>query len=438
MTVPVAPPAPTPATAASAAPPAPGRPLMAQRDFAALWWGQLVSILGDRFNYLALLGLLATHTDSFRDSRASLLLSILGNVMLAPVLLFSPFAGAWIDRMNLRRVMIASDTMRAVLVALIPVTYLATHRPAPVFVLVFLLFTCNVLFLPAKSALTPEIVPPESLLAANALLSGAGIAATAVGALVGGWVVDHWGWANALYIDAATYLVSVGTLWAVRYRPRPARTSATEVTAQGYLAEVGEGWKLVRKTPAVRLAMLTLGTVWIGGGFLHVAGNQHIQRAASIPGMERVGVLMCVLGLGAGLGTWWVDRKARHVPRHVLLGAGLVLSAGFLVGIAVSSRFAVYAIAAFFVGFCIAPVFVLSETLLQLGTDLTRRGRIFSARDFVMRLVFMIGVALAGTITRAEGTSVALLTAAGVVAAAGAVTLWRGRIELQVPGTTGG
>ncbi len=430
--VPTTPPAGAPAPAT--APPPAGRPLMAQRDFAALWWGQLISILGDRFNYLALLGLLATHTDSFRDTRASLLLSVLANVMLAPVLLFSPFAGAWIDRMNLRRVMIASDTLRAVIVALIPVIYVATHHTFPVFVLVFLLFTCNVLFLPAKSAITPEIVPAEQLLAANALLSGAGIAATAAGALVGGWVVDHWGWANALYLDAGTYLVSVFTLWLVRYRARAPRDHGEELTAQSYLAQVGEGWKLVQRTPAVRLAMLTLGAVWIGGGFLHVAGNQHIQRAASIPGMERVGVLMCALGLGAGLGTWWVDRKARHIPRHVLLGAGLVLAAGFLVGFAVSSRFAVYAIAGFFVGFCIAPVFVLSETLLQLGTDITRRGRVFSARDFVMRLVFMIAVAVAGTVTRAEGTQVALLTAAGVVVAAGALTLWRGRIELEVPG----
>jgi len=44
-----------------------GRPaLLAQRDFAALWWGQLISMLGDRLTYLALLGLLAVHTDQFR------------------------------------------------------------------------------------------------------------------------------------------------------------------------------------------------------------------------------------------------------------------------------------------------------------------------------------------------------------------------------------
>ena len=74
------------------------RPLLAQREFAALWWAQLISIFGDRLTYLALVGLLAGHTGDFRDARAPVLLSVLANVMLAPVLLFSPFAGAWVDR----------------------------------------------------------------------------------------------------------------------------------------------------------------------------------------------------------------------------------------------------------------------------------------------------------------------------------------------------
>src|SRR5881409_1616248 len=156
-------------------------------NFSALWWGQLISILGERLTYLALVGLLAEHTSHFRDPRSSLLLTLLANVMLAPVLLFAPFTGPWLDRTNLKRVMVASDALRSVIVVLIPILYVGTGNTAPVFALVFALFTCNVLFLPAKSALTPEIVPPAQLLAANAWLSGAGIAATAAGALGGGW-----------------------------------------------------------------------------------------------------------------------------------------------------------------------------------------------------------------------------------------------------------
>ena len=168
-------------------------PLLRQRDFRALFTGQLISILGERFTYLALVGLLAEHTSHFRDPRSSLLLTLLANVMLAPVLLFAPFTGPWLDRTNLKRVMVASDALRSVIVVLIPILYLGTGNTAPVFALVFALFTCNVLFLPAKSALTPEIVPPAQLLMANGLLSIAGVVATAAGALSGGWCSRVWG-----------------------------------------------------------------------------------------------------------------------------------------------------------------------------------------------------------------------------------------------------
>ena len=262
--------------------PAP-RPFFLERSFAALWTGQLVSITGDRLTYLALGGLLLAHTRLGTDVRYPTLLALLGNVMLAPVLLFAPFTGAWVDRWNLKRVLIVSDVLRAAIVLAVPALYALTGHTAPVFALVFLLFTCNVFFLPAKSAITPEIVPPQHLLAANALLSLAGIAATAIGAL-SGWVVDHWGWGAAMRIDALTYLVSVLTLWIVRYQPHAPRAPRPGITWGGYLHEVGEGWRAVRASAPAALGLLSLGAVWLGGGFLHVAGNVHIQRAASVVG----------------------------------------------------------------------------------------------------------------------------------------------------------
>src|SRR5215470_12757295 len=262
-------------------------PLLRQRNFAALWWGQLVSILGERLTYLALVGLISEHTHGLKDPGSPLLLSLLAYVMLAPVLLFAPFTGAWVDRWNLRRVLILSDTLRSVLVALIPLLYLYSHHPAPMYGLVFALFTCNVFFLPAKSAITPEIVPAEQLLSANALLVVAGVVATSLGAPGGGWIVDHWGWSTALYLNAVTYLVSVVSLALIVYRPHAPHAPVPEVTWRTYLHEVGEGWSVVRRNSTVGLAMLALAAVWVGGGFLHVAGNQHIQNAASKTGIVR-------------------------------------------------------------------------------------------------------------------------------------------------------
>ncbi len=402
-------------------------PLILQRDFAALWGGQLISILGDRLTYLALGGLLLEHTNRGADARYPVLLAMLNNVMVAPVLLFSPFTGPWLDRLNLRTVLILSDLARAGIVLLIPWAYGLTGHTGTTFALVFLLFCCNVLFLPAKSAMTPEIVRPDQLLAANSLLSIAGIAATVVGALFGGWVVDHWGWTTALWIDAATYAVSVGSLALIRYAPVPPAAPRAPIGWRTYVSEVGEGWSLIRRNAPVGLGLLTLAAVWIGGGFMQVAGNPHIQRAASIPGMERVGLLLAALGFGAALGTWWINTHGRNVPRPVLLGIGFLLAGGALVAFAVTTRFAVFAIAAFLVGAFIAPAFVLCETLLQEGVELARRGRVFSARDFLMRLALLLSGLAAAWLEAAAGTRFTLLVCAGLVAAVGMLALEWGR-----------
>jgi sugar phosphate permease len=136
---------------------------------------------------------------------------------------------------------------------------------------------------------------------------------------------------------------------------------------------------------------------------------------------------MSVLGLGAALGTWWVNGRGRSWSRPALLGGGLVLVGIAMVVFAVTTRFAVFSIAAFLVGLFAAPAFVLTETLLQEGSDLEHRGRIFSLRDFLMRLVFMGSVAVAGTVSRAYGAPAALLVAAGCMVIAGVATfvLWR-------------
>src|SRR5262245_27922609 len=430
-----------PAPPAGTSPPAPvasQRPLLLQRDFAALWWGQLISLWGDRLNYLAINGLVQEHTRDYRDAgQSSLMLSLHGVVSVLPVLMFAPFAGPWLDRWNLRRVLIVSDIMRALLVLVIPIVYAATHHATPVWTLVFLLFTCNVFFLPAKSAMTPEIVRRDQLLGANTWLAIAGIVGTVLGFASGGWIVDHWGWPVALTMDAVTYGVSVVSLAFIRYRPHARAVS--EAQPARYWHEIVEGLRVVRRSPAVRLALTSLAAVWLGGGFVQVAGIQHIQRAASIPGAERIAGLGGALGLGAALATWWVNSRGRRRSRALVLGVGMILAGVWLVCLAVSRRYAVFAIASFLVGACIAPAFVLTETLIQEGTDLRQRGRVFSLRDFTMRSLLLVSLGIATLLTPLLGTPITLIVAAGFVAAAGVMSLVWGRgVGAPAAGPPGG
>ena len=413
--------------------PLPHPPLFRQRNFSALWWGQLVSLTGERLTYLALIGLLAAHTHTFRDTRSSLLLALLANVMLAPVLLFAPFVGAWVDRRNLRRVMVGADLLRACIIVSVPVLYGFTHSVWPVFVVLFLLFTCGVFFLPAKSALTPELIAGPQLLAANTWLSAAGIVATAVGSLGGGWMIDHWGWASALVLNGATYLASVASLLAIRYVPAALHATAHAPTVRGHMQLVIQGFQAVRGNPRILLALTTLAAVWLAGGFLHVAGNLQVQRVASVPGVERLGVLMAVLGAGSALSAWWLNTGGRGLPRARVLAVGIVLAGAGLLLFAATTRFTFFAAAAFLMGMAAAPALMVTETLLQEATERGLRGRVFSARDFIMRSVLLLSVSLAGWVTRQWGPQAALLLAGVLVLGVGGVAIVRSPHALRTP-----
>ena len=392
------------------------QPLFHQRDFSALWWGQLVSLAGERATYLALVALIAQHTHGLHDARSAWLLSMLANVMLAPVLLFAPFAGAWIDRHDLRRVVIVSDLLRSALVFAVPLMYAALDSVTPVFVLLFALFTCGVFFLPAKSALTPEIVRAPQLLAANSWLTAAGIAAAALGSLGGGWLVDHFGWAPMLRVNAATYLFSAISLMLIRGGGRAHAAMHEGTTLTSYLGQVREGWQVIRRVAPVRTALLVLGAVWLGGGFLHVAGNLHFRDVAGTAGVQPLGLLMAVLGAGGGVSAWWINTHGRALSRAATLAGSLLLAGAGLVVFALATQFAVLALAALLIGLAVAPALMVTETLLQEAIPPGVRARVFGARDLFVRLVLLASITAAGAITRVAGARTTLLIAGTIVA----------------------
>src|SRR5258706_15843679 len=102
-------------------------------------------------------------------------------------------------------------------------------------------------------------------------------------------MIDHWGWTMALSLNVATSLVSVVAPLSIRYVARPRVAHAGALTPGDYLRQVGEGWKTVRTSPRVGVALTTLGAVWLAGGFLPGAGDLPIQHAARNPGVESLG-----------------------------------------------------------------------------------------------------------------------------------------------------
>jgi hypothetical protein len=418
---------------------------LARPAFRGLLAGQVVSIAGDRLNYLALVALLAAHAARTGEDRATLL-AALAWAMLGPSLFVSPWAGAIVDRRPLVPTLLVTDAARALVVAAIPFAYFATGALGPVFALVALAFTLNAFFLPARSALPPHLVPPEALVAGNAVLVLGGVVATVIGTAIGGPLVDRFGPPVALWLDAATYGVSVLALATilragVAARP-PARAAAASGGGDGgpgagvagaivrAFAEAREGWRIALALPAARGPLVAAIATWIAGGVLHVAGTTHVQRGGvAVTGL---GLLLAALALGAVAGTAWAlarEGRRTRVPvasdappdRGGMLAIGLLGSGTGLLGFAAAGSLPVMAAAGFVVGLFAAPVFFLAETALQEAVPAGARARVFAARDVLSRGAFLLTAAGAAPLAHARGEAFTIAAGAALLLALGGV-----------------
>ena len=126
-----------------------------------LWLAQAVSVFGD---FLALYAVL-THVSFQLHATPAEVTGVSISFML-PFALVGPVAGVFVDRWNVKRTMIASDLIRALIVLLL----IGAGSLRATYLLLFLMSTVSAFFLPAQSVTVRTIVPPEGLMAANALL----------------------------------------------------------------------------------------------------------------------------------------------------------------------------------------------------------------------------------------------------------------------------
>ena len=126
------------------------------------WISQTISLFGDRLNNFSLAALINRFAEN-----PSLTLSKLSLAMYLPLFILAPLVGILLDKLDKRWVIVLPDIARGIIVLLIPLFFLRTGSFLPVFALVFILSTGNLFFLPAKSALIPELVPHDKLVKTN-------------------------------------------------------------------------------------------------------------------------------------------------------------------------------------------------------------------------------------------------------------------------------
>lgn len=354
------------------------------KNFRWLWVGNIISLLGDWFNTIALYNLVAQMTGS------PLALAWVFITKMLPFAIVSPLAGLVTDRFNRRVLMIGADLIRSVIV----LGFLLVESSddlALLYVLTALQVSLGAVFIPARSAVIPNITSSRELLTANALMAATWSSLLAIGAALGGFAAQFLGEKGVFVVDSLTYLVSAFCIsrTVIPQAKMAALRKGFVDKARQTLEDVVGGWKYILHTPEIRRIVLAKASWSVGGGGLVfiitlLAGMVHPAAPAA-----GIGILFSARGIGTGIGpiaARAIFRDEKMWPK--VLGGCVLVSGIFYLSLSQIS-WTLWLMVPFVLA-AHTPSganWVLSTVLLQKRSHDSYRGRLFSSEWLLLTLV---------------------------------------------------
>jgi predicted MFS family arabinose efflux permease len=383
-------------------------------EFRALWTALVLSIAGDQLARVALSLLVFARTDSPALAALAYALTLL------PDLLGGPLLSGLADRHRRREVMVAADVSRAVLVALMAVPGM------PLVVVCVLLVVVQLLASPfnaARGAVLPAMLEGDLFVAGNTVFNITYQTGQLAGYVVGGALVAFTGTSTALFIDAATFLVSA-VLVRFGLRDRPAAVPDSAVAGSGStgtLTSLRAGWRLVSRDRMLR-ALIALACL---SGFYVVAEGLAAPYARELGGGPlTVGLLFAAFPAGNVLGMFGLLRLFPPNTRQRVVGVLAVLACAVLVVCAARPGVVGTLIVLAMAGLAASYQTVAAAAFVR-GVPDSARGQAIGLANAGLRLSQGLGVVLAGVAAQAVlpstvvaifgaiGTALALLVALG-------------------------
>jgi MFS family permease len=382
--------------------------LRSNRGFRFLWFGQVVSQMGDWFDTIAVYTIALTLTGSTRSVALIMVARFLPSVIMGPL------SGVVADRFSRRAIMIASDIVRAIVV----LGFLFVRRPDQmwlVYLLTVLQLAFSTFFEPAKTAAIPSIVSDRELVPANAIASVTWSVMLTLGAALGGFVAGSFGTNAAFVLDSLTFVASAMLISTVRF-PKRAERPKTKLTVGKALGitDTVEGAHYVRHRPRV-LAYLLVKTSWgMGGGILTLLAVFG-ERIFPVAGKAAtgIGVLFTARGIGTAFGPIIARRWTGETRQQMQTAVGIAFLMGgaFYIAFGVSRSFAwalVFLALAHMGG---SILWVFSTVLLQKTVEDNFRGRVFAAEMALVTLTMATSNYVVGELMDRFGFSPRWVTA---------------------------
>jgi predicted MFS family arabinose efflux permease len=274
--------------------------LWRHRDFLKLWAGQTVSELGSVVTRTAvpLVGLFALGAGPFEMA----MLVVAGSLA---VLLVGFLAGAWVDRLRRRPLLIAADAIRAVLLVSVPIAYAAgVLRMEQLYLVAFVEGCLGALFDAAYPAYVPSLIGVDRVVEGNSKLATSSSLAEIGGPGLAGALVQLFSAPFAILVDALSFAVSAISLLLIR-APEPARPTPT--TRMPIRSEIAEGLRLVRSHPVLRAIAMRSVAAHVAGSFYGVLYTLYLIEDLHLSPLL-LGIVVSAGGVGSLIGSLFASR----------------------------------------------------------------------------------------------------------------------------------
>ncbi|MDD5496218.1 MAG: MFS transporter [Candidatus Omnitrophica bacterium] len=411
------------------------RDVLKDRNFLFLWLAQVISNFGDRLNQMALVALIYQ-----RSPGSAMALAKLISFTVIPVFLIGPIAGAWVDRLNRKHVMIISDVLRGILVLSIPL-FIYLNQILVIYFIVFLTFSISRFFIPSKMAIIPELVSKDKLLVANTLSDTTHMIGNVLGLVVAGVIVNirGIGAVGGFYIDAVTFFVSAsliamivqrGFIKEVRQDLKATGSALKSSIRKSIVSDIKDGLKYIAGYGKMRLIMSVFFLLLAGIGAISCVIIVFIQAAFGNATRD-LGFLGMFLVGGLFLGTLFYGRFCQKADKKKVIFLSFVVSGIFIALFSIFVKeypniFTAGFIAAL-LGASISPIMISSNTITHETIPEEIRGRIFSSIEAVIHLAFLLFMFLAAYLSNYIDRFWILMGVGGVFSVCGIVgfLVWR-------------
>lgn len=296
------------------------RSVLKNRNFLMLWLAQLFSQIADRVIFVVFVAVIAV---SYGVSTS--IQSWLYVAFTIPAILLTAAAGVFVDRWPKKNILIVTNLLRALFIALLPVF---NKTLLGVYSLAFIVSSVTQFFVPAEASSIPTLVEERHLLAANSLFTTTMMGSIIIGFVLGDPLINIFGLHTVHVAISALFLLSAIFISFIKFKKSESKIEDSK-NLFDFIAELKQGFAYIKENPIIFHAMLKLSALFSIIVMLSILSIGISQQALypenPVLGAQKFVYIIAYSGIGMVIGSLMVGKLFRNVHKYKLIYTGFSL-----------------------------------------------------------------------------------------------------------------